>query len=98
MIQCPYCGAVISNSVYHSSECPSCKRPLHSCRCCTFYSPESHYGYRESVDEPVWDKEKSNFCDYFCMGSAVKPVKTSSTEPEDKAKKSREALDKLFNF
>ena len=94
MQKCPYCGAELSSAVYSSTECPSCSRVLHSCRCCSFYSPDAHYGCRESVDEPVWDKEKSNHCDYFrltdkCIGSS---------SDDDKRKKARENLANLFNF
>ena len=73
-------------------ECPSCSRVLHSCRCCTFYSPDSHYGCRESVDEPVWDKEKSNHCDWFRL------TDKSLGSPADEEKKARENLANLFSF
>ncbi len=94
MAKCPFCGAEVGSSIYHSTECPSCSRELHSCRCCQFYSPESHYGCRESVDEPVWDKEKANHCDYFRITDKV----LGSSSEDDKRKKARENLANLFNF
>ncbi len=57
-------------------------------------SPEAHYGCRESIDEPVWDKEKANFCDYFRLTDKA----TGSSKDEERAQKSREALANLFNF
>lgn len=94
MPSCPYCKTEISSSVYSSTECPSCHKVLHSCICCTFYSPESHYGCRESIDDPVWDKEKANFCDHFRLTDKSLGNKTN----EDRAQKSRDALSKLFDF
>ena len=94
MNRCPYCDAELSSAVFFSTECPSCSRVLHSCRCCSFFSPDAHYGCRESVDEPVWDKEKSNRCDYFRL--TEKAVGASSDE--EKRKKARENLAGLFNF
>ena len=94
MARCPYCGTEVSSPVHHSSECPKCSKSLHTCRCCTFFSPDAHYGCRESIDEPVWDKDRANFCDYFRLTD--KPVGPS--KDEQRAQKSREALANLFDF
>ncbi|MBR6348129.1 MAG: hypothetical protein IKR80_04160 [Spirochaetales bacterium] len=97
MAKCPFCGAEISTPVSYKAECPSCSRMIHSCVCCSFYSPSSHYGCKESVDELVWDKERSNFCDYFRLSekaAGAKSVPGQKTEAE----KSREKLAKLFDF
>ena len=91
---CPNCGSEISLPVHHSTECPKCGRMLHACRYCSFYSPEAHYGCRETVDEPVWDKEKSNFCDHFRLTDK----KVGPSSQEDRSKKAKEALSNLFNF
>jgi hypothetical protein len=94
MAKCPYCGTEVSTPIHHSSECPKCAKSLHTCRCCSFYSPDSHYGCRESIDEPVWDKDKQNFCDYFSLtDKSLGPSKE-----DERAQKSREALANLFNF
>lgn len=94
MPKCPFCQTEITGPIHHSSECPACGKILHSCRCCSFYSPDAHYGCRESVDEPVWDKEKANFCDYF----RLKEGTNTSSKDDDRAQKSREALRNLFSF
>jgi len=93
MAKCPFCGAEVQTPVHHSAECPKCNKVLHSCRCCVFYSTDAHFGCRESIDEPVWDKDKANFCDYFRLTD-----KTASTSDDKRAGKSREALKNLFNF
>ena len=94
MPKCPYCGTEIEATVYYSTECPSCSKVLHSCRCCSFFSPDAHYGCRESVDEPVWDKEKSNHCVFFRL--TEKSIGSSSDD--EKRKKARENLANLFSF
>lgn len=94
MASCPYCNAEVSTPLSHSSECPKCSRLLHSCKCCEFYSPDAHYGCRETIDDPVWDKEKANFCDHFRLTSKA----IGAGQANDKAQKSREALAKLFDF
>lgn len=93
MAKCPFCGTEVSVPVHHSAECPKCNKVLHSCICCIFYSPDAHYGCRESIDEPVWDKDKANFCDYFSLTD-----KRASTSDGKRSEKSREALKNLFNF
>ena len=59
-----------------------------------FYSPGSHYDCRETVDDPVSDKERSNFCDSF----RVKRVwdKTKVQGMDDKAAAAKKAFDSLF--
>ena len=89
MASCPYCNNPIPEKISRTTECPSCGRSLHCCKCCVFYSPDAHYGCRETIDEAIWDKEKANFCDYF---------KLNENKQAEAAKKSREALDKLFSF
>ena len=94
MPRCPYCGREMDSPVHFSTECPSCSHVLHSCRCCSFYSPDAHYGCRESVEEPVWDKEKANPCDYFRLTEKA----IGSSSEDEKRKKARENLANLFNF
>lgn len=53
--------------IYRTSVCPFCGADLHSCVNCRFYSPDSHYGCKETVDELVKDKERANFCDFFSV-------------------------------
>ncbi len=96
MANCPYCGSPIPEQVSRTTECPSCARSLHSCKCCTYYSPDSHYGCRETIDEAVWDKEKANFCDYFKLKNTG--ASSGVSKQEEAAQKSRDALAKLFSI
>ena len=55
---CWKCGKEIDVSVkiYRDSEC-SCGADLHSCKNCKFYSPNSHYECKETIEDFVSDKE-----------------------------------------
>ena len=82
-MKCPFCGAEVS-SVFYNTTCPSCSKALHTCRTCSFYSPSSHYGCRESVDELVQDKDRPNFCDYFRLTqNSVKNSSENAAKAED---------------
>ncbi|MCR5761213.1 MAG: hypothetical protein K6F82_04390 [Sphaerochaetaceae bacterium] len=91
MAKCPYCGSQVS-SVYYSTTCPSCSKSLHTCKCCKFYSPYSHYGCRESVDELVQDKERPNFCDYFSLRED-----SVGKQDEDQKKKAEDLFNSFFS-
>jgi hypothetical protein len=47
------------------------------------------------VDEPVHDKERSNFCDSFVLNPSAGTAKGKSPEL-DKAQQARDTLAKLF--
>ena len=71
---CWNCGAEqdFSKSVYRNSTCSRCGADLHSCRGCSFYAPENHFGCRETVDQMVVEKDRANFCDFFRAGKNSK--------------------------
>ena len=70
--------------------CPFCRADLHCCLNCAFYDPRLPGQCREPVAEPVKDKQKANFCDYFSFR------KTRRVSRQDGADKARKQLDDLF--
>ncbi len=81
--------------VYRSSTCPSCKRDLKICLNCRFYSPGAHWDCSESIDEPVRDKDRANFCTFFSFRDS--PLKSAGSAQSQEAKeKARRKLDQLF--
>ena len=82
-------------TIYRDSTCPSCGADLHSCINCKFYAPGSHYDCHETIEEPVRDKERSNFCDFF--KPAVTSTGTGLAGGTDKAQKARDAFNALFS-
>lgn len=88
MASCYFCGAELDLPVYRSSECPSCGRDVKICMNCEFYSGNSHWQCRESITEPVVDKERANYCDYFRPGN--------NNRAEQESKDALDAFKKLF--
>lgn len=65
-MNCTFCGKEISEMKIHiRDECPACGRDLHICLNCEFYDRNAYRQCRESIREPVPDKEKANYCDFF---------------------------------
>lgn len=86
MGKCYFCGKEFEAPVYRATVCPSCGKDLKICLNCKFYSPGSHYDCRETILEPVRDKERANFCDHFQPGSNYKEG-SGRLEKESSAKK-----------
>ena len=93
---CKKCGKPMpEGTIYRDSTCPSCGADLHSCINCKFYAPGSHYDCHETIEEPVRDKDRSNFCDFF--KPAVTGTGTGPACGDDKAQKARDAFNALFS-
>jgi len=92
---CHFCATEIQNprEVYRTTTCTKCGRDLKICLNCRFYSPGAHWDCSESVDEPVHDKERANFCTFFSFrdGPHGTPGAGASARQD-----SRKKLDKLF--
>ncbi len=56
---------VLRERVGRRDTCPRCGADLHCCRNCALYDPQYANACREPDAEPVFDKERSNFCEYF---------------------------------
>lgn len=88
---CWNCKSLYEGEIFRTTECPSCKKDLHSCRNCRFYKPGSHFDCAETVEDPVTDKEKSNFCDFFKAKDSLEG-ESSGTSKSDEARRAAEAL------
>lgn len=80
----------ITGKIGRTEECPFCHGDLHCCLNCSFFDPAASKQCREPVSEPVKDKQKANFCDYFRYADFRE--RASGTEVE----KSRKNLEDLF--
>ncbi|HEY5601647.1 MAG TPA: hypothetical protein VIM41_00910 [Gammaproteobacteria bacterium] len=91
---CWKCGASIADLPYplarHAS-CSSCGAHLHVCRLCKFYDKTRSNQCQEPIAEPVYEKEKANFCELF-------QVKANAFQARDTtaAAVAKNALDTLF--
>ena len=69
---CWSCGAGLEAVDYQrEGECPSCRKQTHVCRNCRFYEPGRPADCQEPIAEPVRDKDRANFCDYFEPSSSA---------------------------
>ena len=82
---------IVIEGVYRTSECPLCSADFHCCKACKFYAPGNHYDCKESVDSPVTDKERANFCDSFMVKTDI-----SASSGDDKAAAAKNAFNALF--
>jgi hypothetical protein len=88
-MNCAFClKAITASKIHIRDECPACGRDLHICLNCEFYDPHAYRQCRESIREPVLDKEKANYCDFF----RVRPAGPALTGGKD------EAFSKLENL
>jgi len=104
MSNCYACGASLDElgRVYRSTLCPSCGKEVHACLNCRFYEPGAHWDCRETISEPVRDKDRANFCDFFMLasGGARNPGSSKPggkpTGAPDRSESARTNFDNLF--
>ena len=93
MASCFSCGADLRfDRVFRTTICPGCGKEVKVCKNCDFFAPGNHWDCRETISEPVRDKEMVNFCDFFTLsrGAAKSPT-------DGKQSESRAAFDNLFD-
>ena len=87
---CKKCGKpVLVTEIFRTTTCPDCGADLHSCVNCKFYSVNSHFDCRETIQEPVVDKERANFCDFYSLNPG--PFKTDDRQARAKAQAKAQA-------
>lgn len=73
---CWSCGQQLESADYQrEGECPACRKQTHACRNCRFYRPGRPADCEEPIAEPVNDKARANFCDYFEPSAKVHQAK-----------------------
>ncbi|MFQ5500572.1 MAG: hypothetical protein ACE5FH_12980 [Candidatus Zixiibacteriota bacterium] len=95
---CWSCGRPtgIVGRVARSDSCDRCSADLRCCRGCRHFDPTKRFQCRETVDGPVRDKDRNNFCDYFQARQVVKGpggIIHRGDEKEDRKK----SFDDLFD-
>ncbi len=55
-------------------ECEKCRADVHVCCNCKHHDPKVYNECREPQADRVQDKERSNFCDFFEVGSGVAAI------------------------
>ena len=94
MAHCFYCGREVNEKIYRSSLCEACGKPLKICKNCRFYAPGEKYDCREHIADPVYDKERENYCDYYQPSADPWEGNQQRKKAEDAKKK----FNSLFDF
>ncbi|RKX86234.1 MAG: hypothetical protein DRP57_01970 [Spirochaetes bacterium] len=92
--------------IYRSSTCPFCSKDLKICYNCKFYSEGAHWDCLETIHEPVREKDRANFCEFFRFkkleGLDPKSSNNSHTEglqiknKTDKKERAKQNFNRLF--
>jgi hypothetical protein len=94
MKACHKCKAAITvdhKSIGRKDACSFCRSDLRCCLNCRHHHLPTHTQCQEPQAEPVLDKERSNFCDFFMF----REVSVGSQKNGD-LKTIRKKLDDLF--
>jgi transposase len=66
MKTCFKCGTAIElEKVSRRDECPKCGTDLRVCLNCAFYAASKSNACEEPQAEPVKEKDRANYCDFF---------------------------------
>ena len=79
--QCYKCGWEweLSGQPGRSESCPQCRSDLRVCLNCESYDPRVAHQCRDRRAEPVMEKDRGNFCEYFEMSQKQSAGATGDT-------------------
>ena len=85
---CRHCGAAVSvaEPIPRDSECPGCGKDLRACVQCRHYDVAYNNACRETMADPVVEKERRNFCEYFSFSSEAFVPAGTARQAEARAK------------
>ena len=94
-LQCQHCGApiTVSEPIGREATCDSCGRDLRACMQCRHYDTSYNNACTEPMADPVVDKDRRNFCEYFYFNRA--PF-AGAKAGRDRAADARAKLEGLF--
>lgn len=87
-LQCHHCGAPVKleEPLPRDAECAACGGDLRCCINCRHYDVNYNNACRESEAEPVVDKQRRNFCEFFSYSAAPFEKRAGGREAEARAK------------
>jgi hypothetical protein len=96
---CWYCGSSVTEQepFGRSLRCAVCGKDLRSCRNCKFCLSGARGDCSETSAEPVADKERANFCDWFLLNPKYRIETAGHKKEMEKAKSAKSAFDNLFS-
>ncbi len=91
---CWNCGADMKASDYgRESNCLQCGKPTKVCLNCRWYAPSRPNACEEPMADPVMDKQRANFCNFFEPDSERKGGTEQQADADHLA-----AAEDLFKF
>ncbi len=92
---CQNCGTRVplDEPIPRDAECGSCHRDLRCCRNCRHWDPRAANECRETEAEPVPDKTRRNFCEFFYFS---RELFRGGAATMDRAAEVRAKLEALF--
>ena len=93
MPTCANCGASYEAPIYRNTVCDACGKELKTCRNCRHFAPGAPSDCREPVSDPVSDKDRANFCDWFSPAPDAGAGKKAGGSDQS----ARKAFDSLFS-
>lgn len=92
MMQCHQCGAEVrvDEPLARDAECESCGGDLRCCLNCRHYDTALNNSCRETQADPVVEKHRRNFCEFFSF--TREPFVKSTSARADEARKKLEGL------
>ena len=96
---CWYCGSPVTEPepFGRSLVCAVCGKDIRSCRNCRFHLSGARGDCAETSAEPVAEKEKANFCDWFSLNPQYRGETPGHKKDMEKAKAAKTAFDNLFS-
>ena len=93
-LECQTCGAPVpyDEPIPRDAECGNCRTDLRCCRNCRHYDPRMNNECRETQADPVVEKNRRNFCEYFYFTREAHLTKKTG----GKAAEARKKLDSMF--
>ena len=94
-LQCQFCGAAVTvaEPIGREAQCESCRNDLRCCRNCRHYDPRYNNACTEPMADPVVEKERRNFCEYFYFSR--EPFRAAEARSGREAE-ARKKLDAMF--
>ncbi len=93
-LQCQFCGTAVpfAEPIPRDGECESCRHDLRCCRNCRHWDPHYNNECTESMADPVVDKARRNFCEYFYFNRAPFAAAAATSNRQRDARAKLEAL------
>jgi predicted RNA-binding Zn-ribbon protein involved in translation (DUF1610 family) len=98
MKMCFKCGATIElEKVSRRDECPKCGTDLRVCLNCAFYAESKANACTEPQAEPVKEKDRANYCDFFRFKEGATGYPSAGVPAIEQKKTGKTEAEKLWN-